>query len=536
MRLREGRVGEAAAAYSHHGRVRRSTNPSELIGDMVERWWAARESGDDAVLYAYARDAVRVLNGLARRHVEAAGRLSGPELLVGEFAPADLAPRCYRVGDELCCLRNRTRLGAARDPSGKGVRNGTRGIVQAIDCQSREVTLATSDGRSVRLPADYVLRATDYGYAWTLHKGQGQTVGQAQRGDTGEVARRRGRAFVFGAESLSAEAALVAASRATDSTELFVLTEPDETLNTGDGDEELGRAWSRSEQQRLALDELETGAEIARLAGTSREALGYERDTLVSLIGAGPAVDLTTRQGDASRELGISLVQRDEAHEEAGVFATMSATSEGVERRNLQGPYTTARRRLVRAERDVTEAAEVSEAADAALSAQQSVRAVLGTDVRSALDRLEIVDSALATLRRREIATWGSEPSEYVVALLGPRPSDSGRAQRWQQGTAEIEDWRRSVDLTDGSNSPNAWTRVLGPPSEGWEGRRRRRVVANLVAVRRDLGLEGTDRARAVNGGPLLDPATTAVLARGTSGESPSAPRLRRVAQLERGR
>jgi hypothetical protein len=92
----------------------------------------------------------------------------------------------------------------------------------------------------------------------------------------------------------------------------------------------------------------------------------------------------------------------------------------------------------------VTEAAELSEAADTALCAQQSVRAVLGSDVRSALDRLEIVDSALATLRRREIATWSSEPREYVVALLGPRPSDAGRAQRWQQGTVEIEDWRRS--------------------------------------------------------------------------------------------
>jgi len=240
----------------------------------------------------------------------------------------------------------------------------------------------------------------------------------------------------------------VAASRATDSTELFVLTEPDETASTGDGDEELGRAWSRSEQQRLALDELETGAEIARLAGTPREVLGEERDTLVSLIGAGPAVDLTTRQVDASRELGISLVQRDEAHEEAGVFATMSATSEGIERRNLQGPYTAARHRLGRAERDVTEAAELSEAADAALSAQQSVRAVLGTDVRSALDRLELVDSALATLRRREIERWSSEPAEYVVALLGPRPSDQGRAQRWRQGTVEIEDWRRSVGVT----------------------------------------------------------------------------------------
>jgi hypothetical protein len=229
-------------------------------------------------------------------------------------------------------------------------------------------------------------------------------------------------------------------------------------------------------------------------------------------------------------------VQRDEAHEEAGVFATMSATSEGVERRNLQGPYTAARRRLGRAERDVTEAAEASEAADAALCAQQSVRAVLGSDVRSALDRLEIVDSALATLRRREIAAWSSHPPEYVVALLGPRPTDQGRAQRWQQGTVEIEDWRRSVGVSDDSDSPNAWTRALGLPSEGWEGRRRRRVVANLVAVRRDLGLEETDRVRAVNGGPLLDPATAAVLARGRSGESPSAPRLRGGAQLGRER
>jgi hypothetical protein len=48
------------------------------------------------------------------------------------------------------------------------------------------------------------------------------------------------------------------------------------------------------------------------------------------------------------------------------------ATSEGVERRNLQGRYTAARRRLVRAERDVTRAAELSEDADAALFTQQS--------------------------------------------------------------------------------------------------------------------------------------------------------------------
>ena len=266
--LREGRAGEAAAAYSHHGRVHRSTNPSELIGDMVERWWAARESGDDAVLYAYARDAVRVLNGLARRHVEVAGRLSGPELVVEEFAPADLAPRTYRVGDELCCLRNRTRLGAGRDPSGKGVRNGTRGIVQAIDCR-----VARGHTCDERRPQRAVARRLRQAlHRLRLRLDAAQRTGPDGRAGASGATRVKWHdagvaAFVFGAEGLSAEAALVAASRATDSTELFVLTEPDETASTGDGDEELGRAWSRSEQQRLALDELETGAEIARLAG-----------------------------------------------------------------------------------------------------------------------------------------------------------------------------------------------------------------------------------------------------------------------------
>jgi len=76
----------------------------------------------------------------------------------------------------------------------------------------------------------------------------------------------------------------------------------------------------------------------------------------------------------------------------------------------------------------VTEAAEVSEAADAALFTQQSVRAVLGTDVRSALDRLEIVDSALATLRRREIALGArSHPSTSSPCLDPARPIKAAR-------------------------------------------------------------------------------------------------------------
>ena len=154
-----------------------------------------------------------------------------------------------------------------------------------------------------------------------------------------------------------------------------------------------------------------------------------------------------------------------------------------------------------------------------------------GADVRSALDRLEIVDSALATCGAAR--SRGGAPATRVCRRLAWTPPERSRPRgtvaaghRRDRGLATFpwrKRWLRLAERMD---------RALGPPSEGWEGRRRRRVVANLVAVRRDLGLEGTDRARAVNGGPSLDPAMAAVLARGTSDGSPSAPRLRDGVQL----
>ena len=124
----------------------------------------------------------------------------------------------------------------------------------------------------------------------------------------------------------------------------------------------------------------------------------------------------------------------------------------------------------------------------------------LGADVRSALDRLEIVDSALATLRRREIAAWSSHPPEYVVALLGPRPADPGRAQRWQQGTVEIEDWRRSLGVTrwrrlaervDACARPTE--RGLGGPTAP-AGRREPRGGATRPRSRGDRSCSGRER------------------------------------------
>lgn len=489
--LREGRTGEAAGDYRRHGRVHLSQEPSIFLEQMVESWWTARCAGDDAVLYAYAREAARVLNRMARARAEADNKLSGLELNVAEWTQGDLSGRAYRVGDELCCLRNHNRLGAKRDASGRGVRNGTRGTIVTIDHEAGELTLATTDGRRLVLPEEYVRRFTDYGYAWTLHKGQGQTVGQTDRGTEADELRRRGRAFVFGAESLTAEAALVAASRATDSTELFVLIDPDEHPETPTAvAESLGRSWARSEHQHLASEELDAASEIARLARVPRVDLGEERDALVALIGPGPAADLRWREDDSLNRLGAALVHRDEVIEEERGHEREVADPETFDAASAREQLRATRRARAVTEHEAQDAHADAVAVEHAIVAQARIRRERGSDVRTALDRLEIVDSALSTRRQQELAALAPSPPRYAVGLLGPEPADRGRALRWRQGLIEIEDWRRSVDLPPNSDGASPWESALGPAPDGWDGRRRRKTVASLRAVRRDLGLE----------------------------------------------
>jgi hypothetical protein len=515
--LREGRTGEAAGDYRRHGRLHLSSSPQPLLQAMVEGWWAARSVGDEAALYAYSREGARVLNRMARARAGEEGQLSGPELVVEAWGPGDLTDRSYRAGDEVCCLRNRARLGTGRDGTGTSVRNGTRGTVVAVDTLGGGITLATRDGRELELPGEYVRRFTDYGYAWTLHKGQGQTVGQSALGVEEAATRRRGCAFVLGAESLSAEAALVAASRATDSTELFVLVDPDEPPESPIAEaESLGRSWARSEHELLALDQLETACEIERLAGGSRDELAGERRALSAVVGAGPAADLCFREEDARRRLGAALVQRDEVM--AAEQALRGQTSDGKDDHEPQPTREELRavlRRRLAIERDVSASAEDSRIADEAVLRQARLRRERGSNVRSALDRLEVVDSALASMRRAEIEELVASPPPYVTGLLGSEPVDRAKALRWRQGLVEIGDWRRSTRIAPSVDRADLSTAALGNPCNGWEGRRRRHVIAHSQQVRHGLAPQGGGRASSQDlRSEAFDPATQEVRAR----------------------
>ena len=253
----------------------------------------------------------------------------------------------------------------------------------------------------------------------------------------------------------------------------------------------LARAWARSEQQRMALDELDLQARIADLAETTpRVGLHARREELAEAVGLGATADPQGIEERARQRLGAAAVNLEEvmsAERNAAAEAREpDAADPDVARRELSA-VRSARKHV---EAEAADAWAEAEATEAALARQAVARKRTGSDLRGALEELEVVDSALATCRRRGLAALSSAPPAYVVDLLGSPPAEASRALRWQQGLTEIEDWRRWARVCPDPTAPGAWVRALGPPAEGFAARRYRRVVDSLRVVRRDLGLE----------------------------------------------
>ena len=233
--LRSGSPAAAVETYASHGRVVSAETAPGAHQAMVADWWAARSEGHDAVMFALSRAEVDALNRLARALARDAGQVSGPDL--------DVGGRHFAVGDEVVALRNDRRL---------GVLNGSRGTVTALDAEARSLTMLTQSGTELALPEQYLAQGhLGWGYAVTLHKGQGSTVD---------------RAFLLGSEALYREAGYTGLSRGRSANHLYMVAggafEGDSHLPEVAERDELGQltaALSRFGAQSLASKELVPG-------------------------------------------------------------------------------------------------------------------------------------------------------------------------------------------------------------------------------------------------------------------------------------
>jgi len=286
--LREGAAAPALAAYARHGRLVMADAAGGVRERLISDWWEATQdlNGGEAVMIAARRDDVADLNTRARNRMRAGQHLGNTELHVDG--------RVFAVGDRVVALRNARRL---------DVLNGTRATITDVDLEHRSMTLLTTDGRTVELPASYLDARTDrggptldHGYAITGHKAQGMTTG---------------RAFVLGSEELYREWGYVALSRGRLENHLYL------TAPTNDRDEiapaepttdrlkVVARALERSRAQQLATD---TTSPDADLAAQPTAALRREHAELTQRHGGEK-----NARGD-ERERAVLERQRHQAH------------------------------------------------------------------------------------------------------------------------------------------------------------------------------------------------------------------------------
>lgn len=230
--FRSGDVDLALNAFEEHGRVVTGADASGVRQSIADDWWEQTRRGVDVAMLAPRRSDVDDLNGRARLHMEAAGRVCGPTL--------NLDDRPFQAGDQIICLRNDYQL---------GVRNGDRMVVERVDVDSTSMIVRGPDGTRT-LPPEYLERGeVAHGYATTIHKAQGMTVDVS---------------LVLGTDELHRESGYVAMSRGIESNMLYVVGGVERDVDITHGPERTAQdpkklvtdALHKSQGKELAIESL----------------------------------------------------------------------------------------------------------------------------------------------------------------------------------------------------------------------------------------------------------------------------------------
>jgi conjugative relaxase-like TrwC/TraI family protein len=466
--VRSGLVEEAVAAYQAHDRVVAADSKPAATLALLQDWWTAWQQAEHdpaqkLIVLAARRTEVDRLNTACQELLAARGRLGGERLQVED--------RQLAVGDRVVCGHNAI--------VEFGVANGTRGTITALNRQGRTLTLRLDgpDVLTVTLPRSYLdgrgrnerNRRVDLAYATTGHRAQGLTCGRA-------LVR------LTGTEDVNW--LYVQLSRARQEARLYAVVGPEPQgageLDLPDRDQpdaylQLAQALSRVGSQTLAID-TPNNLDLQRL---STAELRAERDRLRRQLDQAPR--------DRSRELARATTHRQQA--ETALAAHQQPTDRqpaGMLRwlrrghdhtAQVPGGLAVATQQANRAHDRERELRQHQQRRDGWLEANVD----LGPAYR------EVVRTLAWQRRATGLAVEADRPA-YVLDALGPVP-DSIRGRRaWRQAAAEIEQYRRSYQITD----PD---RALGPEPQD-RAQRADRQRARMAIERVHTKQRPTDRSR----------------------------------------
>ena len=178
LALRDGRP-EALGFYLDRRRVHVGDRTTTLDA-VFNAWQSDRNQGLDSIMLAPTRELVRSLNQRARNH-RLAGDTPGRQV---ELPDGNLGS----VGDLIITRSNDRRL---RVTATDWVKNGDRWTILNLDGTGALTVRQIRNGRTIRLPAAYVHKSVELGYATTVHTAQGVTADTMHGVVTGEESRQQ---------------------------------------------------------------------------------------------------------------------------------------------------------------------------------------------------------------------------------------------------------------------------------------------------------------------------------------------------------
>ncbi len=178
LALRTG-TRDSLGFYYDHGRVH-ATDPATATQNLFTAWLTDTRAGRDALMLAPTRALVAELNHAARQ-ARLANGLPGREVLLSDGNAAS-------VGDTILTRRNDRAL---VDGDTRWVRNGDRWQITRIRRAGSVDARNLRTGGRVTLPADYLARSVELGYATTIHGAQGVTADTCHGIVTGAETRQQ---------------------------------------------------------------------------------------------------------------------------------------------------------------------------------------------------------------------------------------------------------------------------------------------------------------------------------------------------------
>jgi hypothetical protein len=473
--VRAGRVEQAIGAYAEQNRIKAFEARDDRDRALVNDWWQAHEAGERPVIYAHRRAQVDQLNSVCQRLRAEHGQLGAARLVVGD--------RSFAVGDVVV-------LGA-NAPDRLGVVNGTTAIITELDLRGRAMTVQTLEEeppKTVRLPGWYLdaavqpgqSRRVDLAYARTDMRSQGRT-------------EQRALLALDGAEDM--QGGYVQLTRSTQRTDLYLTVGP-EPLGPDDErphphregrapEELLAQVLTRDGSKTLATD-IPDLADVRRL---STRQLRAERDRLAQLRAQCPP--------DRSRELQLAAQRAREA-DQARQQAQLDHQAAGEQVAALAGRWwgrrelAAARERLTLADHALNTTARQADQAAERLGllrrAQQRHLGWMEAHDQQLRGRERAVAREDAWRRRVDQHALALDPPGWLLAELGPIPTDPQERTVWRAAAAELDGYRRAYGL---DHPPPAKHRSGSEPRDGRAGAGSAHVLAAETSRQWERGGRG---------------------------------------------